>query len=270
MKDDERLRLSDVRATYRLVGECTELGLDSQAWRRHMLQGLCTLTGARVALYMHLHSPLTPAERLTEPMDVGFLDDDQRRLWMHYQQENAQRDDAFHLAYFGTFQPGLFTRDLRSVIDLTSWHGGRHYNDYVRPSKLEDRITSSLNLPASPGAPVQVIVLHRDTGDKWFPRSATRLVRLFHDELRLALNKRLVLPGSAADVAHLSPRLRDVLSCLLEGDTEKQAARRLGISRHTVSNHVQRLYRHFDVRSRAELMGRCYSLLGARQRTSED
>lgn len=52
----------------------------------------------------------------------------------------------------------------------------------------------------------------------------------------------------------LAPRLRQTLSMLLEGDAEKQIARKLGISRHTVHVYIKRLYTHFEVSSRSELL----------------
>jgi DNA-binding CsgD family transcriptional regulator len=54
--------------------------------------------------------------------------------------------------------------------------------------------------------------------------------------------------------ADLSPRVRQVLRCLLEGDGDKQVATRLGISRFTVNEYTKTLYRHFRVQGRAELL----------------
>ena len=34
MGKSQTLRLRDVRAVYRLLGECRELGMDADAWRR--------------------------------------------------------------------------------------------------------------------------------------------------------------------------------------------------------------------------------------------
>ena len=56
--------------------------------------------------------------------------------------------------------------------------------------------------------------------------------------------------------AELPPRSRQVLWCLLEGDSDKQVATRLGISRLTVNAHTKAIYRHFGVRGRAELLAR--------------
>jgi len=54
----------------------------------------------------------------------------------------------------------------------------------------------------------------------------------------------------------LPPRLRQVLAGLLKGDSEQQVALRLGISAHTVHEHVKRLHRRFGVSSRGELLAR--------------
>jgi DNA-binding NarL/FixJ family response regulator len=56
--------------------------------------------------------------------------------------------------------------------------------------------------------------------------------------------------------ADLSPRLRQTLQRLLEGDSEKQIAIHLGLSRNTVHVYVKSLYKRFAVQSRAELLAR--------------
>ena len=52
----------------------------------------------------------------------------------------------------------------------------------------------------------------------------------------------------------MPPRLRQSLQCLLEGDSEKQIARKLGISRETAHKNVAALYRRFGVSSRGALL----------------
>ena len=57
--------------------------------------------------------------------------------------------------------------------------------------------------------------------------------------------------------AGLPQHLRRTLFCLLEGESEKEAATCLGLSRHTVHEYITSLYRRFGVNSRAELLVRC-------------
>ena len=258
MAESERLRLKDVRAAYRLIGECRERGGDARAWQRHMLEGLRQLVGGQVALCMRLHEVGTDAERISMPLDAGFLDAAGRALWGHYQQEQAYRDDPFHLGYYRDFLGVLRTRRLESVVDAREWRRSRHYNEYVRACGLEDRIASSLRLSDES---LKVIVLHRSVTDGKYSRRERRLVHLFHRELAPLLGRPLALPEAEVETEELPLRLRQVLACLLQGDGEKQIARRLGISRHTVNRHVQRLYRDFEVHSRGELAYRCREML---------
>jgi len=59
-----------------------------------------------------------------------------------------------------------------------------------------------------------------------------------------------------ADLTQLAPRLRTTLLLLLEGLSEKQIARRLHLSPHTVHDYIKAIYRHFDVNNRPELFRR--------------
>ncbi len=57
----------------------------------------------------------------------------------------------------------------------------------------------------------------------------------------------------------LTPAQLRVLDLFLKGDLEKQVAKKLGISQHTVHNHAREIYRAYQVHSRAELMLRAAS-----------
>jgi DNA-binding NarL/FixJ family response regulator len=79
------------------------------------------------------------------------------------------------------------------------------------------------------------------------------LLKLLHDEIaplvgvRLATEEHLSRDG-------LSRRLRETLTLLLDGQSEKQVASALNLGTRTVHDYVTRLYEHFRVSSRAELL----------------
>ena len=52
----------------------------------------------------------------------------------------------------------------------------------------------------------------------------------------------------------LAPRVKQTLDLLLAGQSEKQIARALRLSPHTVHDYVKTLYRDFEVTTRAELL----------------
>jgi DNA-binding NarL/FixJ family response regulator len=77
-------------------------------------------------------------------------------------------------------------------------------------------------------------------------------VKLFQLEIAPLMGR--VLATSEELGPPLSPRLRQTLDALLEGDSETEAALRLGLSMHTIHEYVNSLYRLFGVSSRAELL----------------
>ncbi|NLR65621.1 response regulator transcription factor [Chitinophaga varians] len=57
--------------------------------------------------------------------------------------------------------------------------------------------------------------------------------------------------GSTHDPYGLSPREREILRCLVNGDTYKQIAEHCHISVGTVRSHIMNIYRKLDVNSRS-------------------
>ena len=74
------------------------------------------------------------------------------------------------------------------------------------------------------------------------PAIARRLLRYFQKPAS----------SQAPAAAELTPRERDVLGLLAQGVQIADIALALGISRHTVGDHVKNLYRKLNINSRAE------------------
>jgi DNA-binding CsgD family transcriptional regulator len=102
-----------------------------------------------------------------------------------------------------------------------------------------------------------VFSINRAVGERPFDARDRNFVRLFCREL-FALPEMLLARSDRGPLARLSPRAREVLLALVEGDGEKQIALRLGISRHRVHDLVKELHRKFGVSSRGELVAAYY------------
>ncbi|RMR89933.1 Regulatory protein, LuxR [Pseudomonas coronafaciens pv. striafaciens] len=76
--------------------------------------------------------------------------------------------------------------------------------------------------------------------------------------LRICRLGKVMARGS---IMWVTMREQEVLGLLLQGCTNKEIARQLSISDYTVRDHVSSLLRKNQVRTRAELMARCVSLL---------
>jgi hypothetical protein len=102
---------------------------------------------------------------------------------------------------------------------------------------------------------VDQLGIHRLDLNRPLTPAERKLVRLFHVELG-RLWKRDALHRAADPSAELPPRLVQTLDGILHGDSEKQIAFALGLSRHTIHNYIRALHRRFGVSSRAELIAK--------------
>lgn len=95
--------------------------------------------------------------------------------------------------------------------------------------------------------------LSRSRNEKPFSEEDVCLLRVGVESMAARCGKRLATKAQKGR-HRLSPRQSATLTALLEGDSEKQVALRLGISNSTVHEYVTSLYRSFSVHSRGELM----------------
>jgi DNA-binding CsgD family transcriptional regulator len=254
MGKSKRLRLRDMRDAYRLIGECRDLGGEVRAWREHMLMGLRRLVDAQVAMAAEVREG-GPSWKvaLHEPMDVGWPSAASREMLMRYEEESDPSSDITFRPLIGLARP-LVTRMREQVLGDRQWYTSVAFNDYRRSSEVDDWINSVSRLADPPG--FHVICFHRPLGESRFTARERRLVHIFHHELDHLMGPVLSRETDPI-VSSLPRRLGEILDCLLEGDSEKQVASRLGLSRTTVHGYVTDLYRRFDVSSRAELLAHC-------------
>jgi DNA-binding CsgD family transcriptional regulator len=258
MGQSKNLRLRDVRAVFRLIGECREVGLDSTLWRTHMFTELLRLTGGKVAMGgpTLMHDNFAGGQPLPV-LDVGWDGAREQKIFHQYMLDRMHlRDPAISRfgAQLATLPAGVksHTRSRRQLADDRSWYASAAFCDYLRPSGVDDGLMS---LVVVADGRAHGIALFRPPGERRFTPRDRRLLHLFHTELAPHLRADLAPPG-CDPISSLSPRLREVLACLLEGDSETQAAKRLGLTPATAHQYIKALYRHLAVGSRAELMAR--------------
>ncbi len=254
------LRLQDVRRAFRLIGDCRDVGDDTDQWQELAMQGLCRIVGA-VAItggegrWQRPLRPLAPASSYA----VG-LDPAARTLlfaYMHHFGVNA--DPIFQRLQRRSDR--LVTQRRAELVSNRDWYRSSAFIDYHRGSGIDHQLTSVYQPRRSDA--MSCLALHRASGDRDFSDRDAALVAFFHYELGRLIGRSLV---SKLDphAESLSPRLRETLAYLMEGDSEKQVAMRMGLGRTTVHQYVTMLYRRFDVQSRAELLARVLRRRGSR------
>jgi DNA-binding CsgD family transcriptional regulator len=260
MGRSDLLRAQDVRDAYRLIGECRDLGSDPALWHSRMLEGVYRLIGAPSATGGEGRwvRPTT-----VETLSAFFAGLDARTLELYkaYTREMGPAGNPIWHALLN-FPGRLLTRSRRQIVSDTEWYRSVVFNEYRRPGKLDHQLTSVYQ--TSDDGAISVITVVRALGERDFSSRAQRLLSFFHAELGPLIGRVLVSATEPSPVK-LSPRLRQTLACLLEGDSEKQVASRLGLSPATTHQYVTELYRHLGVGSRAQLMAYMLKRIGRGQ-----
>jgi DNA-binding CsgD family transcriptional regulator len=258
MGKSQHLRHADYRNVFQLQCECCELGADAIAWRRHMVAGLRQLLRAQVAIYQELQ----PAKRHREhdwlipllTVDMGWSTDSDRSVLDEFWRRNEHElcpwfaERNFHRVFHPTGRLASFSR--RALVSNADWYRGEFFNDYVRRACIDDMLLATYDTGSDA---THGVVLHRALRDRPFRLREHQLLGMFFAEQARCLGTRLAC-RSQRSVVEFPPRLQQVLMCLMEGDSEKQIAQRLGITQHTVHYHVRELYRRFGVSSRGQLL----------------
>jgi DNA-binding CsgD family transcriptional regulator len=257
MGKSDLLRVQDVRDAYQLIGDCRDLGSDPARWHRRMFEGLRHLIGVPHAnggevWWQRPHHPLRPVAVFESCGDQRFRD-----VLVAYRRANASAADPIFSA-LQYVRGQLVTRTRRHLVPDTKWYCSARY-EYRLLTGCDHQLTSLYQV-SSAGA-VSVIGLHRAKGERDFSPRELRLLNFFHDELGRLIGRSLV-SATEPSPDKLSPRLRQTLACLLEGDSEKQVAGRLELSQATTHQYVTALYRHFKVRSRAQLLAHIIKRMG--------
>jgi DNA-binding CsgD family transcriptional regulator len=252
MSKSALLRVRDVRDAYRLIGECRDLSVHPGLWQPHMFEALRRLVGAAVGSggegFLHRPGPVQVVT-IFDTFEPG-----DRAHFLAWVRDNGPVIDPLFQALERV--PGsLVTRTRRQLISDASWYRSPAFNEYRRKAHVDHQLTSMSQISRQ-GA-ISMLVVHRSVGERNFSAREQRLLHFFHQELTPLIGRALV-SATEPTPNDLSRRLRQTLSCLLEGDSEKQVAVRLGLSHATTHQYVTALYRRFGVHTRAQLLAHAF------------
>lgn len=258
MANTGMLRSEDWRAIIRLAGECRDLGDDAESWRSHLVQGLARLVDAdlgssgesgghaggppRTLGVLHWQYSLFAGPKTYSDIFTALQDEPARycilRRWYAVQ---GRQDGA------------VSTR--RKIYEDREWDASPSANFVHRPLGVDHVVTCFRAIPDGDGDVCMGTVLYRSRGRRDFGEREVAIVREAHAAIAPQVGGPLAR-FEGPSPRDLPPHMRRVLACLLEGDGDKQVAVRLGLSAYSVNQYTKGLYRHFGVRSRAELLAR--------------
>ena len=256
----DALSHDDISSVVRLMGEVCDRWDDPRAWREHLLEGACRLLDGNVGviltdqkskpgrfgrLAVNTVVGLPPAMRqLVQPAVAEMNDRDYDDVSRNTMPGMTRLHDQIN-------RQGWVTAARDEIMDQASYRAAPYYRNFRKQIDCDDYVVSIRLVDVPPRA--EAITVDRPHGAPPFGPREVALLKLLHDQVAPMVGVRL------ATEAHLcrdglSRRLRETLTLLLEGLSEKQVARELNLAERTVHDYVTMLYRHFRVSSRAELL----------------
>jgi DNA-binding CsgD family transcriptional regulator len=252
--------LDEVSSVIRLVREVCDRWDDPPAWREHLLKGACSLVDGYSASML--------ADRQHQPGRFGNVSvialvgmpTETKPLLQTYVSQVDQRsaEDVSENGMPG--MSGIFAQ-MKSQGWVTM-AGSQAPGDVTPPAPpMDRRLTErvdwghyvvSIRVVDVPRRP-EVINTYRPHDAQPFGPREVALLKLLHDEIAPLVGVRLATEDYVSRDG-LSKRLRETLSLLLEGYSEKQIAAELKLATSTIHDYVTMLYDHFHVSSRAELL----------------
>jgi DNA-binding CsgD family transcriptional regulator len=243
------VRVDDLRRVLRLANELRDLPRGSEAQRRHALQGLCGLVGARVGLWVVAEGMDTGRVLIREAIDVGFDSPRDRDLFQSYVRETqVTMPDPSMPRFAQVAGPGFWTGARPALLTAREWHESAHVREIRRSAGVCEFLFSAWRRDVDCA---RVLSFHRAWGERAFDDRERALLDVFHQECRW-LHEPPDLP--AAILRGLPPRHAEVLRRLARGQSEKEIAWDLALSPHTVHGYVKALHERLGVRSRGELL----------------
>jgi DNA-binding CsgD family transcriptional regulator len=248
----EELRTDDFRAVYRLLGECTELWVDPAAWQDHLLAGVSRVIHLPVGLHAELdYFASSRTTQIIQGREHGWADTAAQLQFAKAMRQNGPFTTAPFDARFRRLvcEHGDLTLSRAEVVPDREWHRSETFNTAHHPAQMDEILYSAIR--SGPRGRVHLLAFggpkHRPT------KRECEFVDFLHREL-VPLRRSRLARETDHSLHGLSPRRREILALVTEGLPEKLIADRLGLRPSSVNEHMQELYAHFGVHSRARLM----------------
>lgn len=250
------LRHADAAALVRLLGQVIEHPGGLSARKRCFMQGLAQLLKADAWYwtYIQLIDPSPGGGTPYEVIHDGFTEE---QIALYAVSREDRRNPPPEIAPLrqrfleNNAQP--FTVRRQDIIDDDLWYNSPYCQRYLQRIGFDHPLYG--HWPCPDHDRISVLTFFRHVGAPPFSPRQRAIVHTVTTESPWLHADRLP-DQPPADLTQLAPRLRTTLLLLLEGLSEKQIARRLHLSPHTVHDYIKAIYRHFDVNNRPELFRR--------------
>lgn len=249
----------DARAMIRLLSEVMMMPGDLTAQKKTLMAGLAQIVNANAWMWvlssvtneeptaMQLLYDGYTQEQMAIITNVALSPDIEDPTGMHALQMIA--DNQHH------------TETRHQCCDDETWAQHPAVRDHFDALGIDQYIMSIYPIPTpnnsaeQPSRMTSFVGMYRPKGKPTYTERERRIVHILTQEARWLHHAGLPEAGDDG-IPSLSPRLKSVLTLLLDGQSPQQIAKGLKLSPHTVKDYVKTLYKHFKVSTRAELLHR--------------
>lgn len=253
MSKSARLRQDDLHTLNRLIHDCRDVGDDAMQWQSLFAEQIGRLAGAAL-VFAGEAGMVDDNFTMLSAGDWGWHHGFDARVLASLQVEYG--DIRFHpmvKAYFARpEQADGRVFDRKDLVRDADWNRSLYLPAVHETMGIGPNIVCFLGKMES----CRTVMMCRQARDRreFSPR----------EKMLVQAANALIAPFVGGPLAHwkepspseLPLRAREVLQALLEGDSDKQTATRLGISRFTVNQYTKVIFKHFGVGTRSELLAR--------------
>ena len=249
--NESLVREEDLRAVTRLLGDVAGLDAPLEIKRRRLCEGMSELVDADGWLWAAGH-----VDEQDAPMSVGHMYGGLTR-----RQVAALLDEVADNEYPNPSNPHIadliaqgrhFTRTRQQLVSDAQWYSSRSVKIYRlgRDVEIDNCMYSIVPQDADAFCGVGFF---RFVGREAFTERQRCIAHIVTSEVAWLCDTSL--PARYADILpNLPPRLRTVLTLLIDGCNCEEIAEVICLSPHTVKGYMKELYRRFDAHSQPKLM----------------
>ncbi len=229
------------------------------------LDGLRESLGLKLAIAGKIRiTPGTYPPQLDHAMQVGEMLPREQRLVERYFSDLGTYPDPAHIEAVRMMESrGWMCARRQDLIPDDLWYTSDHFIRLRKPNHVDACMYAAVPVPGWTPPPQTGELafigfgFHRDADAPQFAEAERDAFERLLPHLAPMFGTWLSKLETAPSVLELPARLRGVLACLIEGDSEKQAASRLNLSPHTVHQYVKLIHSRLSVKSRGELLAWC-------------
>jgi DNA-binding CsgD family transcriptional regulator len=258
---------AELLAVMRLLADVAALKADANAQRRVLVDGLNELLDTDCGFFYAADCwRPNKGARFVQTTITTQADPAAFTYFSHFGTRYPLEADPFCYFSIRDERPeGRWT--LRELLpDREACRKFHDIMDLVGATRWRDGVVSHFRIPDQPDRVVG-FALHRLGERRTLDAREKALARFAVEELR-RLYQRGHFSLPPVPPRDLPPRLRQILDRVLAGHSPKSIARGLDLSLWTVREHLQRLYRHYGVSGREQLMAR-FTISGEPSRPGE-